>query len=499
MDLLLIAGAAILALVAGVVLGWVLGRQPLAVLQREVAELRDCRITAERELALVSEQARRLPQTEEMLRAVTDERDEARQKVASLAPVGERVAAQERELATLRAEKEQLAAAKAAFERGETERQRAFTEQLSQVKELETKLETRFGELAGKAVETAHDAFLKRASERLGTEGKEQQARLQNLLQPVEATLKRYEEGLQRVEKERVDQYAGLREAVELVRTGQGQVRDEARRLVTALTSSPKQRGRWGEKSLENVLTQAGLVKNVDFRLEVSVDGGEDGRMRPDAVVNLPEGRKLIIDAKCSLNAYLDACDEVDDDKRNLCFRAHLASIVRHAQQLGSKNYWAQFGESAEFVVMYIPGEHFLSAALEQDPELWEKAFKDKVLLATPTNLVAIARTVASVWRQEKLRANAEEIAVLGKELHSRLATMAEHVGRMGRNLATVNSAYNQMVGSFESQVFTQARRFEDLGAGSAKEIALPVPVDAAPRPLTKLAPPTAELPEAAE
>jgi DNA recombination protein RmuC len=499
MDLLLIAGAAILALVAGVVLGWVLGRQPLAVLQREVAELRDCRITAERELALVSEQARRLPPTEEMLRAVTDERDEARQKVASLAPVGERVAAQERELATLRAEKEQLAAAKAAFERGETERQRAFTEQLSQVKELETKLETRFGELAGKAVETAHDAFLKRASERLGTEGKEQQARLQNLLQPVEATLKRYEEGLQRVEKERVDQYAGLREAVELVRTGQGQVRDEARRLVTALTSSPKQRGRWGEKSLENVLTQAGLVKNVDFRLEVSVDGGEDGRMRPDAVVNLPEGRKLIIDAKCSLNAYLDACDEVDDDKRNLCFRAHLASIVRHAQQLGSKNYWAQFGESAEFVVMYIPGEHFLSAALEQDPELWEKAFKDKVLLATPTNLVAIARTVASVWRQEKLRANAEEIAVLGKELHSRLATMAEHVGRMGRNLATVNSAYNQMVGSFESQVFTQARRFEDLGAGSAKEIALPVPVDAAPRPLTKLAPPTAELPEAAE
>ena len=282
------------------------------------------------------------------------------------------------------------------------------------------------------------------------------------------------------------------------MRTGQGQVRDEARRLVTALTSSPKQRGRWGEKSLENVLTQAGLVKGIDFHMEVSVEG-EEGRLRPDAVVRLPEGRKLIIDAKCSLNAYLDACDEVDDDKRTACFRMHLASVLRHAQQLGSKSYWSQFGEAADYVIMYIPGEHFLSAALEQDSELWEKAFKDRVLLATPTNLVAIARTVASVWKQEKLAEAAEEIASLGKELHSRLATMAEHVARMGKNLATANAAYNQMVGSFESQVFTQARRFEPLGAGSAKEIATPPMIEAAPRPLTKLAPPSGEEPIAAE
>jgi DNA recombination protein RmuC len=296
------------------------------------------------------------------------------------------------------------------------------------------------------------------------------------------------------VEKERIDSYAGLREQVELVRAGQGQVRDEARRLVTALTSSPKQRGRWGERSLQNVLVQAGLVEGIDFNMEVSMDG-EEGRLRPDAIVNLPQGRKLIIDAKCSLNAYLDACDEVDDDKRAACFKAHLASILRHAQQLGSKNYWAQFGDSAEFVVMYIPGEHFLSAALEQDSELWEKAFKNKVLLATPTNLVAIARTVASVWRQERLAEAAEEIASLGKELHSRIATMAEHIARMGKNLATANTAYNQMVGSFESQVLTQARRFEGLGAGSAKGMDTPPMVEASPRPLTKLAAPTSEDP----
>jgi DNA recombination protein RmuC len=349
---------------------------------------------------------------------------------------------------------------------------------------------TQFREIGDQLLQKAHKDFLDKAGERFTEADKATQAKLQNLLQPVEATLKRYEEGLQRVEKERVDHYAGLREAVELVRAGQGQVRDEARRLVTALTSSPKQRGRWGERSLENDLAQAGLVKGIDFNMEVSTEG-DDGRLRPDAIVNLPQGRKLIIDAKCSLNAYLDACDEVDDDKRAACFKAHLASILRHAQQLGSKNYWAEFGDSAEFVVMYIPGEHFLSAALEQDDELWEKAFKNKVLLATPTNLVAIARTVASVWRQERLAEAAEEIANLGKELHSRLATMAQHMERVGKNLSTANLAYNQMVGSFESQVFTQARRFETLGAGSAKELVEPPMVEAAPRPLTKLAGPS--------
>jgi DNA recombination protein RmuC len=242
---------------------------------------------------------------------------------------------------------------------------------------------------------------------------------------------------------------------------------------------------------LRNVLEQAGLSAHADFSTEVSVDT-EDGRLRPDVIVNLPGGRKLVIDAKCSLNAYLDASEEVDDDRRTAHLRSHVASMRTHAQQLGSKAYWAQFGDAADYVVMYIPGEHFLTAALEQDDGLWEWAFERKVLLATPTNLVAIARTVASVWRQEKLNEAAEEIASLGKELHSRLATMAQHMERVGKNLATANSAYNQMVGSFESQVFTQARRFEALGAGSAKELPEPPMVEAAPRPMTKLAAPKA-------
>jgi DNA recombination protein RmuC len=366
---------------------------------------------------------------------------------------------------------------------------RNFDTRMKDLQESKDSLVRQFREIGDQLLEKAHKDFLAKAGERFSEADKASEVKLKALLQPVETTLKRYEEGLQRVEKERVDSYAGLREQVELVRAGQGQVRDEARRLVTALTSSPKQRGRWGERSLQNVLVQAGLVEGIDFNMEVSTES-EDGRLRPDAVVNLPQGRKLIIDAKCSLNAYLDACDEVDDEKKAACFKAHLASILRHAQQLGSKNYWAEFGDSAEFVVMYIPGEHFLSAALEQDDELWEKAFKNKVLLATPTNLVAIARTVASVWRQERLAEAAEEIANLGKELHLRIATMAEHIARMGKNLSTANTAYNQMVGSFESQVLTQARRFEGLGAGSQKAMDTPPMVEASPRPLTKLASP---------
>jgi DNA recombination protein RmuC len=366
----------------------------------------------------------------------------------------------------------ELAALKAAQE----EREKAFEQQIAALKEAKEGLSAQFHEIGSKFLGEARKQFLDQA------EGRFTQA-----MQPVQDILKRYEEGLQRVEKERVDQYAGLREAVELVRTGQGQVRDETRHLVNALRASPKARGRWGEQSLKNVLEQAGLSEHVDFQTEVSVEG-EEGRLRPDVIVRLPGGRNLVIDAKCSLNAYLDACDEVDDEKRAACFRAHVASMRAHAQQLGSKAYWAQFGDAADYVIMFIPGEHFLAAALEQDPTLWDWAFERRVLLATPTNLVAIAKTVASIWRQERLAEAAQEIASLGKELHSRLATMNEHMSRVGKNLSTANSAYNQMVGSFESQVLSQAKRFETLGAGSAKSLDTPPMVEIAPRPLTKIA-----------
>jgi DNA recombination protein RmuC len=369
----------------------------------------------------------------------------------------------------------ELAALKAAQE----EREKAFQQQIEGLKDAKESLSAQFHEIASKLLGDARKSFLDQAGEKFT-----------QAVSPVETLLKTYQEKLQTIEKERVDHYAGLREAVELVRTGQGQVRDETRHLVNALRASPKARGRWGEQSLRNVLEQAGLSEHVDFQTEVSVDT-DDGRLRPDAIVSLPGGRKLVIDAKCSLNAYLDACEEVDDEKREACFRAHVASMRNHAQQLGSKAYWALFGDAADYVIMYIPGEHFLAAALEQDPALWDWAFERRVLLATPTNLVAIAKTVASIWRQERLAEAAQEIANLGKELHSRLATMNEHMTRVGKNLSTANSAYNQMVGSFESQVLTQAKRFETLGAGSAKTLETPPMVEVAPRPLTKLGKPS--------
>src|SRR5256885_14625203 len=281
---------------------------------------------------------------------------------------------------------QELAALRAAQE----EREKSFQQQIEALKDAKESLSAQFHEIGGKLLGEARKAFIEQAGEKFT-----------QAVSPVELLLKTYQEKLQTIEKERVDHYAGLREAVELVRTGQGQVRDETRSLVNALRPSPKARGRWGEQSLKNVLEQAGLSEHVDFQTEVSVVG-DDGRLRPDVIVRLPGGRNLVIDAKCSLNAYLDACDEVDDAKREACFKAHVASIRNHAQQLGSKAYWAQFGDAADYVIMYIPGEHFLAAALEQDHTLWDWAFERRVVLATPATLVGIAKTAACIWRQER-------------------------------------------------------------------------------------------------
>jgi DNA recombination protein RmuC len=366
---------------------------------------------------------------------------------------------------------------------------RNFEARMKELMEAKEALTAQFHEVGAKLLSEAQRQFLERADARFNQASEKSDAQLKALLQPVEATLKRYQEGLVQVEKERVGSYQALREAVSLLHAGHSQVRDETARLVNALRASPKARGRWGEQSLKNVLEQAGLSPYADFQTEVSVNT-EDGRLRPDVIVRLPGGRKLIIDAKCSLNAFLDANEEVDEVARAAHLQKHAAAIRTHAQQLGSKNYWEQFGDAADYVILYIPGEHFLTAALEQDDRLWEWSFERRVLLATPTNLVAIARTVASVWRQERLAEEAAEIARLGKELHSRLATMGGHVARLGRNLELATGAYNAFVGSLETQVLTQARRFEALEVSSgAKEIeAMPV-VEAAPRPLTKLFP----------
>lgn len=338
----------------------------------------------------------------------------------------------------------------------------AFAAQLKQLQEAKEQLSAQFAEVGGKLLDQAQRQFLERADQRFHQAGEKSEAQLKALLNPVESTLKRYEEGLQRVEKERVDSYAGLREAVDQVRVGQGQVRDEAAKLVNALRASPKARGRWGEQSLRNVLEQAGLSPYADFATEVSVDT-EDGRLRPDVIVRLPGGRRLIIDAKCSFNAYMDASEEVDEAARLGFLKAHAAALRTHATQLGQKSYWDRFGEAADYVVMYIPGEHFLSAAMEQDPELWDWAHERRVLIASPINLVALARTVASVWRQEKMAEEARQIGQLGKEMFERLSVAATHLKRVGGGLNSAVENYNKFVASFEGRVLVTGRKFRDL------------------------------------
>jgi DNA recombination protein RmuC len=443
-------------LALGLALGWFLGSRQAAAFRKERDDRLDDFRRAITDLAAAEERAKQVPVLQELLEVARSDCGAARSECARLSASAE-------------------------------ERERAFEARLAELKEAREALSSQFSEIGTKLLGEAQKNFLERADARFNQAGEKHEEKLKSLLQPVEATLKRYEEGLSKVEKERVDSYAGLREAVELVRSGQTQVRDETAKLVSALRHSPKSRGRWGEQSLKNVLEQAGLSPFADFQSEVSVDT-EDGRLRPDVIVRLPGGRKLIIDAKCSLNAFLDASEAADETIRVAHLKAHAQSIRNHAQQLGGKNYWDRFGDAADYVVMYIPGEHFLTAALEQDDGLWEWAFERRVLLATPTNLVAIARTVASVWRQEKLAEEAAEIARLGKELHARLATMGAHVARMGRNLELANGAYNAMVGSLESQVMTQAKRFETLEVSSGAREIEPLPLlEVTPRPLTKL------------
>jgi DNA recombination protein RmuC len=246
------------------------------------------------------------------------------------------------------------------------------------------------------------------------------------------------------------------------MRIGQEKVSSEAAKLVNSLRNAPKSRGRWGEQQLKNVLETCGLTENCDFQTEVSVEG-EDGRLRPDVVIRIPGGRTLIIDAKVSLNAYQDAFGAVDEAERQIGLASHAAAMRAHVNTLGNKAYQNQFGNSPDYVIMFVPGEHFLSAALEHDPTLWDFAFDKKVLLATPTNLIAIARSVASVWQHEALARNARDIALLGKELYDRLAKVGEDLRKVGTSLNGAVGHFNNFTNSFNSRLVSTGRKFREL------------------------------------
>ncbi len=368
-------------------------------------------------------------------------------------------------------------------------RDAAHDAQIAQLKDAQAALTAQFREVGQAMLDGAQKAFLERAEARFKESEATAGQNLKALLNPVHERLQKYEEAVGKVEAERRDAFGLLHGQIAAMREGTERVSSEAAKLVNALRNAPKARGRWGEQQLKNVLESCGLSEHADFQTEVSVADGEGGRLRPDVIVRVPGGQSLVIDAKVSLNAYQDAFGAVDEGERATHLAAHAAAMKNHVNMLGAKSYWNQFDDTPDYVVMFVPGEHFLAAALDHDHELWDYAFDRKVLLATPTNLIAIARTVAAVWRQEKLAGQAREIAALGKELYARMSVMGSHIARVGKNLDSATGAYNAFIGSFESQVLTQAKRFEalDIETGGKEIQVLPVAEQAA-RPLAKLA-----------
>ena len=368
-------------------------------------------------------------------------------------------------------------------------RDAAHYAQIAQLRDAQAALTAQFREVGQAMLGEAQKAFLERADQRFRQSEESAGQSLKSLLQPVHERLARYEEAVGKVEAERRDAFGLLHGQIAAMREGTERVSSEAAKLVNALRNAPKARGRWGEQQLRNVLESCGLSEHADFQTEVSVADGDGGRLRPDVVVKVPGGQSLVIDAKVSLNAYQDAFGAVDEGEKAAHLAAHAAAMKAHVNTLGAKAYWNQFDDTPDYVVMFVPGEHFLAAALDHDADLWDYAFERKVLLATPTNLIAIARTVAAVWRQEKLAGQAREIAALGKELYARMSVMGTHIARVGKNLDQATGAYNAFVGSFESQVLTQAKRFEalDVETGGKEIPTLPVAEQAA-RPLAKLA-----------
>lgn len=367
-------------------------------------------------------------------------------------------------------------------------RDAAHDAQIAQLRDAQAALTAQFREVGQVMLSEAQKAFLERADQRFRQSEESAGHTLKSLLQPVHERLARYEEAVNKVEADRRDAFGLLHGQIAAMREGTERVSSEAAKLVNALRNAPKARGRWGEQQLRNVLESCGLSEHADFQTEVSVTDGDGGRLRPDVVVKVPGGQSLVIDAKVSLNAYQDAFGAVDEREKAAHLAAHAAAMKAHVNALGAKAYWNQFDDTPDYVVMFVPGEHFLAAALDHDADLWDYAFERKVLLATPTNLIAIARTVAAVWRQEKLAGQAREIAALGKELYARMATMGAHIARVGKNLDQATGAYNAFIGSFESQVLTQAKRFEalDVETGGKEIPVLPVAEQAA-RPLAKL------------
>jgi len=341
---------------------------------------------------------------------------------------------------------------------------------------------------AAESAAAVADQMVARAAESFRSQELLAQARIEAQLKPVAETLAKFESQVTAMEKARAEDSGGLKQQISEMLKASFDTQSEARKLSAALRRGAGVQGRWGEQMLRNVLEAAGLQNRFDFDEQVSLNA-EEGRRRPDVTVRMPNGGVLVIDAKCSLNAFLEAQDCTEDGAREAAFVRHAASVKEHVRGLSAKAYWDQFERTPDIVAMFLPGDGYLAAALERQPDLLSDAMGQRVVLVTPTTLFALCKAVAYGWRVEDQAKGAAEIAANGRELYKRIATMGSHAAALGKSLEAAVGKYNQFVGSLESQVMTQARRFEDLAADHEGR-ALPElqPLEIGARPLAKLA-----------
>jgi len=355
--------------------------------------------------------------------------------------------------------------------------------------EANTLLKAQAAESAGAVA----DQLVARANETFQSQQALAQSQLEGQLKPVAEVLKKFEQQVQAIETRRAEETGRLKEQISQLMRASQETQFETRKLSAALRRGAGVQGRWGEQTLRNVLEAAGLNHRFDFNEQVSVDTDE-GRRRPDVNVRMPGGGVFVIDAKCSLNAFLEAQDAVDEAAREAALVRHAQSVKAHMTGLSARAYWDQFDSSPDFVAMFVPGDGFLAPVLDRMPDLMTEAMDKRVILVTPTTLFALCKAVAYGWRVEDQAKGAAKTAELGRELYKRLSVMGGHASALGKALESAVGRYNSFVGSLESQVMTQARRFEELAVDhEGKELPELGPVETAVRPLAKLASPPAE------
>jgi DNA recombination protein RmuC len=376
-----------------------------------------------------------------------------------------------------RARREQALRIDAELLRGRLKTEEALSAEREQaLARARDQLQAVFGELARDSLQSNSEVFLQLARERLTRQQldasqalKERESAIEALVRPIRDALAKTEAQIQSIERDRIDSFATIRAQMEVLASGQSTLSRETRNLVTALRR-PDVRGQWGEITLRRLVELSGMTAHVDFT-EQQHRNTDSGAIRPDMIVHMPERRDIVVDVKTPLDAYLAAVEAQDDEERSSQLRRHAQIVGLRVRELSSKQYWAQFERSPDFVVLFLPGDQFLSAALQENPGLIDDSMRQNVMLATPTSLVALLKAVSYGWKQTVLAANAEEVRRLGEELYKRLAVFGEHLGKLGKSLGSSVEAFNRAVGSLEQQVLPSARRFPELGLRVNREI----------------------------